>query len=211
VSASELDRFTTYLEAEELQRAARFRFPIHRARFIAGRGLLRSILARYLKTDPAEIQFEYSRFGKPELIGGALHFNLAHSEDRVILAISKGPVGVDLEVPRPISDIDSVAAQVFSAYEMAAWRGLGDAELFLRLWTRKEALLKGIGLGIAHHVKEVSVFFGNEANIQVPRALSAEEWTIQTFAAEEDIWSIAAVHSPQCLLSLLRFDRVRTG
>jgi 4'-phosphopantetheinyl transferase len=137
-----------------------------------------------------------------------LHFNLAHSEERVVLAVSEQLVGVDIEVRRRISDIESLAAQVFSSREMSAWKAPGDAESFLALWTRKEALLKGIGLGITEHLKDVSVFFGNEAAIEVPRALSAEPWSIRTFVAEEDIWSIAVpFRSPECLSRLELFDR----
>src|SRR5262245_30183530 len=70
------------LSADEREKAARFRFEKDRKHYTAGRGILRSILARYLQTDPAGLQFSANTLGKPSLSGGAkppLRFNLSHS------------------------------------------------------------------------------------------------------------------------------------
>jgi 4'-phosphopantetheinyl transferase len=187
----ELTRLTSVLDSSELQRAARFRFPLHRSRFIVGRGRLRLILAQYLQCGPADIEFEYSAYGKPHLKNHLLHFNLAHTEDRFILAICESPVGVDLELRRTIPDLDSLATQVFSSAELALWKTTRTLAAFLSLWTRKEALLKAIGLGIANHVKDVSVFFENDAEIKVPGALTPEHWTVRMVSTDEEIWSMA--------------------
>jgi len=45
------------LAADERERAARFRFAEHRDRFIAGRGLLRELLAAYLDRSAAALRF----------------------------------------------------------------------------------------------------------------------------------------------------------
>jgi 4'-phosphopantetheinyl transferase len=191
VSAIELARLTAFLDPSELERAARYKFAIHRHRFIASRGLLREILAKYLDRPPTGLEFEYLAFGKPVLRNASLQFNLAHSEQRFILAVADQPIGVDLEIRRPMSDLDALAAQVFSAEELLEWHGLRDAESFFKLWTRKEALLKGIGLGIAHHVKGVTTGFENEAKIRIPQHLSSQPWTIETRAEEDEVWSVA--------------------
>jgi 4'-phosphopantetheinyl transferase len=196
VSESDRTCLAAFLDAQELQRAAQFRFPVHRSRFIAGRGLLRSILGQYLQREPGTIGFEYSASGKPHLKHPDLHFNLAHSEDRFVVAVCESLVGVDLELRRVIPDLDSLATHVFSPVELELWKTMPTLETFLRLWTRKEALLKGIGLGIANHVKEVSVFFENDAEVKVPQTLTRERWTVKTFSADEDIWSIALPSGP---------------
>jgi 4'-phosphopantetheinyl transferase len=196
VSESECTRLAAFLDARELQRARRFRFPLHRSRFIAGRGLLRSILSQYLRSEPGTIGFEYSVYGKPHLKHHDLQFNLAHSENIFVLAVSESPIGVDLELRRPIPDLDSLADQVFSPLELELWQTTQTLEAFLRLWTRKEALLKAIGLGIATHVKDVSVFFENDSPLKVPQTLTPERWTVRTFSNDEDIWSIALPFGP---------------
>jgi len=175
--------------------AGRFKFEVHRARFIAGRGLLRRILGQYLSFPPETLRFEYSEFGKPHLPDNSLFFNVAHSEHRFLAAIASGPVGVDIELLRPFPDIESVAGQVFSPAELTHWTRLAPEskpDHFLALWTRKEALLKGIGLGIAHHLKHVSVFFDNGGEIIIPPELAKEEWTVETFSDGDAIWSVAA-------------------
>src|SRR5262245_47390432 len=55
------------LTGDELTRAERFRFPVHRARFIAARGALREILGGYLGVEPTRLRFSYNLWGKPFL------------------------------------------------------------------------------------------------------------------------------------------------
>src|SRR5262245_21682413 len=64
-----LDRFRRTLEAEEVDRAGRFRFELLQKHFVAGRGFLRYVLSRYLATGPEELRFTYNYYGKPSLAG----------------------------------------------------------------------------------------------------------------------------------------------
>jgi 4'-phosphopantetheinyl transferase len=79
---------------DELHRAERFRFRKDRDRFIAARGLLRAILGRYLKADPARLRFSYGPNGKPyladEISGNDLSFNLSRRDDLALYAITRG-------------------------------------------------------------------------------------------------------------------------
>jgi len=193
----EVAELETLLSEDELQRANRFHFRIHRSRFIAGRGILRLTLARYLRQNPRELAFIYSEFGKPSLLnssGCRLEFNAAHCEDRLIVAVALRPVGIDLEILRAIPELESMAEQVFSAEELTAWgqRAASDKLcLFLKLWTRKEALLKGIGFGIARHVKEVSTFFETGDVLRIPKALTQDTWSVHTEVGSSFIQSVA--------------------
>src|SRR5260221_7999663 len=71
------------LTAEEQRRSEQFYFEQDRQRFIIGRGLLRTILASYMGTEPGRLQFRYGAHGKPALAADRdreiLQFNLAHS------------------------------------------------------------------------------------------------------------------------------------
>lgn len=142
------------LSADELCRAERLLDPHKAQAFIVGRGRLRQILGAYLQSDPATIEFVYGTNGKPALHkpqARPLHFNLSHSGAWAVLALSAGvAVGVDLEKIDPALDYAALAARFFSAAEHS--RLLAAAlprrrRSFYRLWTRKEALLKGQGGG----------------------------------------------------------------
>lgn len=185
-----LARFATTLSSTEQARASRFHFERHRRRFIAGRGLLRALLGRYLRTDPARIELGYGPAGKPMLAANqsptAWQFNLAHSEDLALFAITRSrAIGVDVEKVRALEDADELVARFFSPREHAAFTQLADAQkpaAFFNLWTRKEAWLKATGEGIAQslHLVEVSFLPGEPARLlSLPPSLGqGTTWTL---------------------------------
>lgn len=181
VDADRQRAYRSLLSTDELDRASRFRFDRHRARYIVGRGVLRNVLASSLGARPTELTFACGPFGKPELAGAhrdsGLHFNLAHCEDLALVAVSAiGSVGVDVEILRPVGEMDELVRRFFAPAEAAEFRQLDPKhkpEAFFNLWTRKEALLKATGQGIAHCLAKVEVEFlpGRPARI---RRLPAE-------------------------------------
>src|SRR5215208_2072739 len=82
------EKFRSTLEADELERAGRLHFEKHRNSFVVSRGFLRYVLSRYLKTKPHDLRFSYGEYGKPAL-DGRLQFNMSHSHDVALLAITK--------------------------------------------------------------------------------------------------------------------------
>src|SRR6186713_3101189 len=84
------DRFRLTLEPDELERASRFHFEKHRRHFIVARGFLRSVVARYLETQPEALRFVYGAYGKPGLASEhGLRFNLSHSNEVALLAVTQ--------------------------------------------------------------------------------------------------------------------------
>ena len=164
VSPSVLIVLEGFLSPAEIERARRFVSDQHRNRFKAGRGIMRILLSRYVREEPGKLEFNYGPHGKPFLAGAfaqsQLHFNLAHAERLALLAVARGgPIGVDLEKIRPITEADQLATDFFPSLESDALRNLPPEEkaaAFLNLWTRKEAVLKaeGRGLGNLPHEKE---------------------------------------------------------
>ena len=194
----DLDFISQCLSGDEWTKAHRFRFGIHQDRYAAGRAILRTLLGRYLGCLPEQVEVRETTWGKPCLAAGdGLQFNVSHSEDLLLIAVSRRPVGIDVEHIRPLEDIEMIAQSVFSRDEIETWRELEKEEkleAFFRLWTRKEALLKGIGLGITEHAQAVSVFFDVASQVDVPAKLSKEKWIVQTF--ERVPWQVAAVATP---------------
>jgi 4'-phosphopantetheinyl transferase len=154
VEQEELVHLTGLLSPDESARAGRLLDRQARDRFIAGRGLLRTILGRYRKIPPAEVRFAYGEHGKPSLAGEPLHglsFNLSHAGDLLLLAIGRGrDMGIDLEQVQENVPFREMAARYFAPRERAELFSLPpEAQLaaFYRCWTRKEAYLKGCGSG----------------------------------------------------------------
>lgn len=146
------------LSDAEQERANALGNEVARARFIAGRGMLRAILADYLCCHPRTVQLELGEHGKPLLADRAFSFNLSHSADYWVLAVSNlETVGVDVETVRSRSSLDGIARRCFSDAELVSWLGLAADErqsVFYRLWTIKEAFVKAVGRGLAlglHH------------------------------------------------------------
>lgn len=139
------------LSADERQRADAFRFEKLRRRFVIGRGVLRTLLGRYLHRTPAELHFVYGPHGKPSLAGSQqarpLFFNVSQSEDVALIAVTwAGEIGVDLEHVRILSEWPEIAERILVPDPHAA--PPVTLEDFFREWTRHEARIKAAGVGL---------------------------------------------------------------
>jgi 4'-phosphopantetheinyl transferase len=168
IEAAEPGPELAILSADEQERAARFVRARDRRRFVYCRAAVREILGSHLGQPPASLRFRAVGQGKPELdlpvSGGgwrdalpedgrpAIRFNISHSAELALVAVCRGrELGVDLEHVRPILEADRIVASFFSPAEQAAFALFSEAEkpvAFVRGWTRKEAILKGLGVGL---------------------------------------------------------------
>jgi 4'-phosphopantetheinyl transferase len=158
------------LSAEELQRARRLRAKQRRDSFIYNRAMVRQILASYAGLSPQSVPLTTSPAGKPLWDGASssdanhLHFNLSHRGDLAILAVSETrAVGVDVEVFDASTSYDAIARQALSPRELAVYELLPAEErtgAVLRAWTRKEAFLKALGVGLGRPLAQIEVTFG---------------------------------------------------
>lgn len=143
------------LSDEERARAARFVREHDGELWRRSRGLLRELLGRYLRRDPRSLGFVVGEHGKPTLADDActrLAFNMSHSGDLALYAFSSaGAVGVDVETSRRAIDEAAIAARTLGAADAARLQSLPPSARrreFLRMWTRYEAELKCLGVGI---------------------------------------------------------------
>ncbi|MFM9923801.1 4'-phosphopantetheinyl transferase superfamily protein [Variovorax sp. H27-G14] len=154
----DLDSFTDLLpaqllSAEECARAASFRFPADRQRFVAAHVALRQALAEYTGLHSAALRLSTGSFGKPSLSGHTrTQFSLSHSHGLALIAVGgRGPLGADVELLRPMPDAEALAAEHFTRREQEALAATPAHErdlAFLTCWTRKEACLKAVGVGL---------------------------------------------------------------
>src|SRR5258707_8204663 len=129
------------------------------------------ILAQCTGTNHERLDLRFHPGGKPYLHGGSgIEFNLSHSHDMLVVAVSCTPLGVDLEAIRPVPYALTVAEHWFAPVEYAAClnlRGQDREFAFLRLWTRKEAYLKARGEGLQRALNSFAV----TAEEETPRLL----------------------------------------
>lgn len=163
---AELAALGCALSEQEKARASRFPDGLNRRRYIAGRGQLRQILAGYLGTTSDRLGFIYNAFGKPELEGSSVDFNLSHAGGSALCAVAVGvAIGVDVERVRSVPDLQALARHVMSPLEWMLFNELPPAQrlqAFYRCWTRKEAYLKARGIGISSQLQKVAVSMSNE-------------------------------------------------
>ncbi|KQS32324.1 4'-phosphopantetheinyl transferase superfamily protein [Pedobacter sp. Leaf194] len=139
------------LTDDELKKEERFIQENDRKRYITGKVYSKLLVAKMLNKDPADVHFEYNRYKKPYING--IHFNISHSGDCVMLAISTGVVGIDIEHIDPNLNYDELSKQCFSEAEINM---ITDLDIFYLFWTRKEALLKATGEGLTDDLPAIN-------------------------------------------------------
>jgi 4'-phosphopantetheinyl transferase len=190
--AAGIAAFMRILSSDERARAEKFHFEADRKRHIIGRGLSRRLLGHCLGRPAQELEFEYNEYGKPGLPAGLhppLAFNVSHSGDLVLVALTLGrALGIDVERMRSEMANQEIAARFFSANECKALAALApdvQCAAFFACWTRKEAYLKARGDGLSLPLDAFDVAFVPE---EAPRLLEtrhdpaeARRWTMRAF------------------------------
>lgn len=165
--AEAVAELASLLSPDERERAARYHFASDRARFVAGRGLLRLVLAAYLGLAPNALRFDYNAYGKPSPRPGEatdLAFSASGSGSLACFALTRaGALGVDIEHVRPditLAECEQIAARFFSPAEQEMLCALPSEErraAFFTAWTRKEAYLKARGVGLTQPLAQFTV------------------------------------------------------
>jgi 4'-phosphopantetheinyl transferase len=191
------------LTARERARARRYRFSRDRDSFVRGRLALRAILAKTIGCSAAEIEVVGGDGEKPALPAAqCCFFSFSRSAGYALCAVTRiGPIGIDIEAERPIVDLEGMAAEVFGPDELDELRSLSAAEAqaaFFRGWTRKEAYLKAIGVGLTRDPKSVRVSLRADERSEISDATSRrdEPWLLRSFVPRPGYQAALAVLAP---------------
>ena len=188
-SGAPLSRLESLLGPVERERVHRMRFDRDRRRYTIGRLWLRWLLAAHVGATPAEIGFRSGAHGKPALatpVGAdELRFSASYSGELALFAVARAvEVGVDVEHVRADVDVDEVAASFFAQGERDALRGLAPdvrVRAFFTCWTRKEAYVKALGVGLSLPLDSFDVSEGLDVG-RLPDGYSitgpAGEWSL---------------------------------
>jgi 4'-phosphopantetheinyl transferase len=160
-----------YLSEDERSRAEKFLRADDRNTYISCHGLLRSILSKKIHIDPLAVTYHYDIKNKPQLLGNEYFFNISHTRDAFAFIVSDAfDVGIDIEKIDSGIDLFPLVKSFFSEKEQKFV--FSGKELihdrFTLLWTRKEALLKAIGIGIVDNLAQIDV--SEQINI-IPRQI----------------------------------------
>ena len=197
------------LSAEQRERAARFHFDEHREAYTLSQAALRILLARYLGAEAGSLVIAPDGSGRPVLAqpAGRLHFNLSHSGEAALVAVAcAAPVGVDVEVVRDLPDLLEIATRYFAPAEVAGLRRLDGAqrrEAFYVTWTRKEAFVKALGLGLSYPL-DAFCTGPQDCPPRLTRAGGAHylDWTMADLGLGDRYKGAVAVHLPNATVRL---------
>ncbi|WP_328917384.1 MULTISPECIES: 4'-phosphopantetheinyl transferase family protein [unclassified Streptomyces] len=189
------------LDPEELARAAEFLYEGDRDAYVCAHVALRRLIGAYLGLPPRDVSLSRAPcahcggpHGRPVVPGDALHFSLSHCADLSLLAFATAPVGVDVEsIPAPRTVAETT--DVLHPREAAELALLAPAErplAFTRVWTRKEAYLKGRGVGLSADPAADYVGSG-------PVAVALPDWSVTDVAVPDGHCAAVAVHVPGLL------------
>jgi 4'-phosphopantetheinyl transferase len=181
------------LSRDERERAEKFRYAEHRQHYVVARASLRRLLAERLRIAPRTVELVETKYGKPRLApvhGSAdVEFNVSHSGGLALVAFTNGrAVGVDVERIREVPDADDLAERFFSPRETASLRALPldrRSLAFLACWTRKEAFIKALGLGLSCPLDAFDVTIDPDTPARITRIDErideVANWAIQKF------------------------------
>lgn len=153
--ARDVDYFSREcLSAEERERLVVYRTRELAERYVVTRSLVRSVVAERLGVSASELLVTRTDAGKP-VVSGGVHFNVSHSGDLILLALSDTrAVGIDVERRRDVARVPSLRQRWLTHPERDQMDrliagGASASDAFLRIWSVKEARLKALGVGIS--------------------------------------------------------------
>jgi len=200
-----INQMQSILSTDEKKRAARFHFDKDRHAYMAARGQLRILLAKYLGKTAQEIALGYNEYGKPYVKNAALQFNVSHSGRFGLIAFDADwPVGVDIEKMRPDFGGMKIARHFFSAHEIGELSRLPIAtqqSAFFNGWTRKEAYIKALGKGLVIPLHQFSVSLAPD---KAALLLSTEH-----DPAQKMHWKLFALPAPLGYAAAVIVNRIR--
>ena len=151
----------------ERAQAQRFRHAGARATFVVSRLAQRMIMARYLGVPPEHVTIDRTcdecgdpHHGRPTVDWDDIDYSVSHSGDWCLIAVGRARVGVDIEQVGSLADVTPLVASTLNGFERVEFDAAPDAARvawFYRVWARKEAAAKAVGLGSRADVSTVDV------------------------------------------------------
>ena len=174
---------------EEIKESKNFKIENDKLAYLSGRYWIRSIVGDYFKMNPKDLTFNIDKNGRPSIINiwnKNLDFNISHSDEFVILAMSNRlRVGIDIEKIRDI-DIDLISYNCFSNKEKKYLKEKNDKLVnFFKIWTLKESYLKALGCGLVEKIKDISFYFDKYDEPFLLKGVDNKKWDFRCFLVND--------------------------
>jgi 4'-phosphopantetheinyl transferase len=208
--------FESYLDVladDERIRAGNYAFEADRNRFVIGRGKLRHVLGSICGVPPHSISFKYNQTGKPFLQlqrEEELYFSVTHSGQIIGIAISSQIIGFDIEQFRVIENMESIASEIFSESEQRQFLLLSKDQrslAFFILWTKKEALIKGLGQGVSYPLRDLNIgisLMNPNDQKAVSKCQQLQDWYLHNLSVSSQYAATIAFPSRHCDIKIFR-------
>lgn len=190
--------FFDYLSDNEKLKAERFKQEADYNCYVTVHALLRIELSKQLKIKARSIKIGESQNGQPYIPGEDLPFSLSRTKNLFAFVVGKSNqyLGIDIEQIKPDIDYEGIAHNYFSHREqqlVLSQHNISDQKhVFFEIWTRKEALLKAIGIGINTELSRVQVLDGGNLLDIEGVEISSHLFKIATTKKKEALISIAS-------------------
>ncbi|RYE14589.1 MAG: 4'-phosphopantetheinyl transferase superfamily protein [Rickettsiales bacterium] len=160
------------LSSKEKEKLYSFRFQEDKSRYLVSHIFLRKIINYYTDIPISLIKFRYNEYGKAYIykdISFPFFFNLSHAHNKALIAINNTEVGVDVEYIKNLLDIYELASVIFSEREYECFLDLSchndKLNYFYTIWTKKEAFLKALSIGLVNDLKSINVCGQSQSKI----------------------------------------------
>jgi 4'-phosphopantetheinyl transferase len=146
--------------------------------------------------DVKNIYLDYHFNKKPYLASHPwVCFNVSHSEDFAVIAISRNKIGIDIEYISEEFNFTNLISDVFNDNEVLAIQNAADKkQSFYTSWTRKEAFVKALGKGIDDDFKNIPCLDGQHY-IDSTLLKINENWQVLSFELAEHYLGAVAFES----------------
>ena len=194
-----LGDYISVLSVEEKERFHRYKNEKAQFTFLTARYFLRLLLSQKIFRDKSEASLanndnfpsliiETTPSGKPYLKDyPSLFFNLSHTDNLILIAISNSPVGVDVEKNERNADKEAIIKHFFSKKEQLTFFSLPEEQrqlAFVKGWTRKEAILKATGEGLSK-MNDYEVSFEPETDMPIINTDKEHKFNVKDFTPQE--------------------------
>ncbi|MCL2643089.1 MAG: 4'-phosphopantetheinyl transferase superfamily protein [Candidatus Bathyarchaeota archaeon] len=156
----EYDFLLSFVSSKRRERLGRFCFFGDARNSLLGDVLARVLLCRVTGFSNGELEFGVNSYGKPFLVNDSgVHFNISHVGSFVVCVVCDVPVGVDVELVKPV-DVRLVERFFVSDEQRYVLSSQDDAvrnARFFEVWTKKESRIKWVGGGLFESLSSFSV------------------------------------------------------
>lgn len=168
-----IEELSLLISEEKRQRINKFNRRIDKLRAIYGELIIAYMVMKEKNIKNKHISFTKNKYGKPFLKGyNNLHFNISHSEEYVVCALSSNNIGIDIEKIQNI-DFEAISKQFFSEQEQKYILGnneiysINPLNRFYNIWTLKESYIKFLGIGMSMELNKFSLNINENGNIEL--------------------------------------------